>query len=197
MDLMDLVMRMLPYWFLGIFMIYATIQSGNKDLLRFEKGPFLKFCKFMVVITIYRLVVFHFLKDSDFLASQLHSITQVPWQSALTVFWEDMSFAVPLVLLKRFLDSDKHKLVFVNPEEPPSFRKQRLKNLAYYASMAIMMLSFGSGHIYQGWYAAALLSMYVPFSVSRGQKYGFGTVIACHMLYDLSTILSIKWFLGL
>lgn len=180
MDMGDLALRMLPFWFLGFFMIYATIKSGNKDLLRFEWKPFGKWCLFILGLTAYRMIIFRFFSDQELIRSQTHAVLQIPWPAALTVFWEDMSFVVPLVLLGRCLPSDKKWAKLVNG-----------------LAQIFMMISFGSGHIYQGTFAACLLSLYVPFSLSRGQKVGFGTVILCHMLYDLSTMLAVRFALGL
>jgi hypothetical protein len=64
------------------------------------------------------------------------------------------------------------------------------------AAIATVMVSFGLGHVYQGWAAAAMLSFYIPFTFKKGQEVGFGTVMLCHTLYDLATILVMKAFLG-
>ena len=199
MDTMDLIMRMLPFWFLGLFMIYATVKSGNKNLLRFESKPFMKWVKLVCIMSIYRAVVFYFFRNHPWVHSQVQAVAFLPWQASLTVFWEDMSFAVPLVLLKQLLDGDTHKLV-LNDGAPTGFFSNlwhgKIKKLVYPAALVVMMASFASGHIYQGWYAALLLSLYVPISRAKGLEFGFGTIIACHMLYDLSTILAIKLVAG-
>lgn len=177
--MVDFIMRMLPYWFLGLFMIYGTIKSGNKDLLKFDGKAFRKWAAFIFFLTIYRILIFHFCKDYDLIKSQTSAIADVPWQASLMVFWEDMSFVVPLVLMSRMMEGHRFSK-FIN-----------------YAALAFMMASFMSGHIYQGLPAAAAISLYIPVSLSRGQKIGFTTVILCHMLYDFSTIMAIKMALSI
>lgn len=188
---------MLPFWLLGIIMIYLTIKSGHRELLRFEKRPIFKFSLFMLLLTAYRLIFFYYLGDTPMIKDQVQAVLHIPWWGVLGVFWEDMSFAVPLVMLKKLLSSNAEKLSLVQPEgfvpEPKSNWRPKL---VYALAMGLMMASFGSGHVYQGLLPACLLSLYIPFSVSRGQMYGFGTVILCHILYDLVTVLTLQWFFG-
>lgn len=178
MTMSELALRMIPFWFFGLFMVYSTIYSGNKDLLRFESKPFAKWLVFIFFLSLYRMCIFHFFSDHELIRAQTQAVTQIPWQAAFTVFWEDMSFVVPLVLLSRMLP------------------KKRWAEAVKVIALIFMMVSFGSGHIYQGWFSALLLSFYVPVSLGRGQKVGFGTIILCHMAYYLSTMLAIRWAIG-
>ena len=179
MDFAEVAVRMWPLWLLGLFMVFAAWKTDNKDLIRIEKKPLMKFAKFLVFLTIYRLIVFHFLAHYPMVENASAAVQSIPWQMTFLVFWEDMSFALPLVFLKKLIGSKK----WLQP--------------IYWLGMATMMLSFGSGHIYQGLLPALALSLYVPFSVSRGKMYGFGTVVLCHMPYDMSTILAVRLALGL
>lgn len=55
--------------------------------------------------------------------------------------------------------------------------------------VVLSSLIFGAGHLYQGYFVAALLSLYPYFvSYKYGKKYGYGTVMLCHITYDLSIV---------
>ena len=66
----------------------------------------------------------------------------------------------------------------------------------YLMLMAAMSLTFGSLHAYEGLQAMIVLSMYIPFTIRLGKKYGFGTVMICHIVYDLVTFFTFKTIAG-
>ena len=175
----EMALTMYPYWIMGIVMIFAVWQSSHKDLLRIEPKALAKWVLFLVGITIYRIIVFKLLSGNDKLHEMTSGAAIIPWQSTLMVFWEDACHTLPLVILARNLGLDK-------------WWKKGLIG----AAIGMVMISFGLGHVYQGYAAAAMLSFYIPFSYKKGQQVGFGTVMLCHMLYDLATILTIHNFLG-
>lgn len=179
MTFTEMALRMYPFWIMGIFTLISVYFSSHRDLIRVEWKPLLKWIGFLVVITIYRIVVFKLLAGNPKLHQMTSAANFIPWQSTLMVFWEDACHTLPLVIISRALGQDKW-----------------WKKLLLWAMMAAVALSFGLGHVYQGYIAAFLLSFYIPFTFKRGQKIGFGTVMLCHILYDLSTILTIKFFLG-
>lgn len=177
MDLKSMAMTMYPYWLLGAFMIWATVKSGHKEMVRVDKEAVKRWTKFLLIITVYRIFMFKFFFNSH-LKEMAHAITQIPWPLTLTVFWEDACHGLPLLLIRNFLGTKWWSWPV---------------NLLL---MGTVMLEFGLGHVYQGVFSAALLSFYIPVSINLGKKYGFGTVMIGHTLYDLSTILSLKFLLG-
>lgn len=179
MTFAEIAIKMFPYWILGLFMIFATYNSKYRDLLRIEYKPLLKWCGFLVLVTIYRIAVFKIFEGREELKDLTSGAMTIPWQAALTVFWEDMCHGLPLAVLALYLGQDKI-----------------WKKVVVYAAIAITMFSFGLGHVYQGYMAAILLSFYIPYTYSKGQQVGFGTVMICHSLYDLVTILTLQAFLG-
>lgn len=179
MTFQEMALRMFPYWIMGIFMLFVTYQSKHRDLLRFEWKPAMKFMGFLGILTAYRAIMFHFFSDNATLQDMTSGAMIIPWQATLTVFWEDACHSLPLVILARALGNDKW-----------------WKKGLIWAAIAMVMVSFGLGHIYQGYIAAALLSFYIPFTFKKGQEVGFGTVMVCHTLYDLVTILTLQFFLG-
>lgn len=179
MTFQEIAMRMFPYWMMGLFMLYAVYQSSHRDLLRVEWKPLAKWIMFLGAITIYRVTIFKIFQDQQQLQDMTSGAMMIPWQATLTVFWEDACHTLPLVILSRWLGDDKW-----------------WKKGIMWAAIAGVMVSFGLGHVYQGWIAAAFLSFYIPFTYKKGQEVGFGTVMLAHTLYDLVTILTIKSFWG-
>lgn len=179
MTFQEVAMRMFPYWMMGLFMLYATYQSSHRKLLKVDFKAVGKWCLFLLGLTAYRIAVFKIFQGNQTLHDQTAGAMIIPWQATLTVFWEDACHGLPLAILSRTLGKDK-------------WWKKGLLG----AAIAMVMVSFGLGHVYQGWIAAAALSFYIPFSLKKGQEVGFGTVMLCHTLYDLATILVMKAFLG-
>lgn len=179
MTFTEMALRMYPFWIMGLLMIYATYHSKFRDLLRVEWKPVLKWCAFLGFVTIYRIVVFKLFAGSEYLQNLTSGAMTIPWQATLTVFWEDMCHGLPLAVFSLALGKD-------------SLWKKVLTWLA----VIVVMVSFGLGHTYQGYFAAAFLSLYVPYTFKKGQEVGFGTVMICHTLYDLVTVLTLQNFLG-
>lgn len=172
-------MRMFPYWVLGLIMLYTVWQSKHRDLLRVDYKSVAKWIMFLGAITLYRIAVFKIFQGNEKLHEMTSGAMMIPWQATLTVFWEDMVHTVPIAIFARWLGNDK-----------------KWKKFVVGAAITLVMFSFGLGHVYQGAIAAAFLSLYIPFTYKKGQEIGFGTIMICHTLYDLVTILTIKSFLG-
>jgi hypothetical protein len=173
-----MALAMYPYWLLGAGVLIATAVAGYKDVIRVEKPALISFLKFIGVLTLYRVILFTLFPHFGPFADSAKNVLTIPWPLTLTVFWEDACHGLPLYLLRKLIGTKKwtwpiHGLL-----------------------TAIVMLEFGLGHVYQGVGAAALLSLYIPYSIKLGEKFGFGTVMICHTLFDLSTILTLKFLLG-
>ncbi len=173
-----MALQMYPYWILGAGVLAATCLAGLKNVIRVEKPALIDFAKFIGVITLYRIVLFTLFPHFGPFASSAQNVAIIPWPLTLTVFWEDACHGLPLFLLGQAIGNRKWLKPF------------------YYLAMAMVMFEFGLGHLYQGVPAAMMLSLYIPYSIKLGRKFGFGTVMICHTLFDLSTILTIKFLLG-
>lgn len=178
MDFKSIATSMYPHWILGALMIFATINAGYKDFVRIDKNAIKRWIKFLLILTAYRILAFKLWPGNHF-RDAANNIIQIPWALTLTVFWEDSSHGLPLLLIRHLIGTKRwtwpiHALL-----------------------TAILMLEFGLGHTYQGIFSAILLSLYVPYSVMLGKKYGFGTVMIGHTLFDLTTILSLKFLMSI
>lgn len=172
MDFKTIAQHMYPFWILGILIIGMVIAAGQKHLVRIEKKSIKKWAFFLLYITAWRIFLskaLHFNGIGD-----LKSMAMLPLPMTLTVFWEDACHGLPLLILKKLIG-----------------KRKWLKPLYWFLLVAVM-IEFGSGHVYQGLLPAFLLSFYVPYSIKMGNKYGFGTVMLCHMSYDMVTLLLVQ-----
>lgn len=167
---------MWPNWLLGAFMLWSVAKTRSKDLIRVDKKALKNWLNFLVNISMIRILlatIFH-----HKFAEMTKDVVSIPWPLTLTVFWEDACHGLPLVLIQRFLGTSKwtwpiHAILTL-----------------------LVMFEFGLGHVYQGVPAAIMLSFYIPVSMHLGKKYGFGTVMVGHTLYDLFTVLTLKILTG-
>lgn len=164
---------------MGLWMMYLIWNSDHKDLLRITKEGLIKFAKFFAVVTAARVFYLSVIAPDALLEQIRSSSDMVPWQTMFGVYWEDMCHAVPLVILGRMMAD-----------------KKWFKHI-YTAIILAMSITFGSLHSYEGLQAMIVLAFYIPFTMRLGQKYGFGTVMLCHTVYDLVTFFTFKTIAGL
>ena len=166
---------------MGIVVFILVLRSSYSNLLRVEKKPILSWLVTLTVVTALRIAAFWiFLKSGESTAGlkeKLSEVGTIPWPAILGVFWEDFCHSMPLVILESMFSSKW-------------FMPLRI------LALVTVMIAFGMGHVYEGVGSAVLIAFYIPLSMKMGKKYGFGTVVICHMLYDLCTILTVKWMLG-
>jgi len=178
MDLKTIAENMYPFWILGVMVMGAVIAAGRKNLLRVETKPVINWSIFLVLLTVWRIMVAKFASYHGMQGTEETFV--IPWAASFTVFWEDACHGLPVLLLRQLIGVHRWWAKILN-----------------FAMLLITMLSFGMGHLYQGVLPALILCFYVPYSIRCGKKYGFGTVMACHMLYDLVTLLFIQYFSGM
>ena len=177
MTFTDFASRMAPYWGLGALMGWAVWKSDYKDLLTFNLKSFTKFFLFMMLVTVYRFYMIRMLVQHG-MGESLEVVKSLPVGATLFVGWEDLAHTAPLVLMRRMLGTKWFTLPI------------------HFLATALVMISFASGHLYEGGVAAAFISLYILFGIHFGQKKGFGTLIAGHMTYNFLTIMTIRMALG-
>jgi hypothetical protein len=174
MNFTQFALHMYPYWIVGILIICLVLASNFKDLVRIDKTALKKWVLFLVIMTSIRFLLFKLLVPHS-VSSLLKGPASIPPLVGLTVFWEDAVHGLPLLILR--------KLIGVKKWTKP----------LHAILLGLVMFEFGLGHVYQGGIAAAFLSLYVPYSIKLAKKYGFGTVGIGHMLYDIFTIMLLKF----
>jgi len=149
--------------------------SNTRDVIRIEWTRIGAFLGFLAVVTCCRIALLDYIAYNDPNFSPLSNsvILGVPVHQFITVFWEDVMFGLPIYFI---------------------MEKVRWNGLVKFALILLISLTFGYGHAYQGAFAIAITSLY-PFLVSYryGKKYGFGTVMLCHIIYDFSIFYFIKF----
>lgn len=175
MDISNFIM--LPYWIMGFLFTVLVYNSRFKKFLRVNFETVIKWIFILIIVTIYRIIVFKYFSDG-YINNQTDPLP-FPWISVLFVFWEDACYTLPIAIFENYLGRDK-----------------LWKRILIYFIILMSMISFGSGHLYQGNLSAFILSFYIPFTLDKGKKNGFGTMMICHTLYDIVTLFTIKSFWG-
>lgn len=142
--------------------------TKERAIMRIEFEKVAAFCAFMVMYVIFNVLQYDFLVDMGFINTINIAADPMPKWTAGLVFWEDMFFAVPIYFMMKHM------------------KRKWLRNIF----IVVLSVLFGLGHAYEGPTAMALLSL-CPFFVTYhfGKKYGFGTTMCCHIIYDFVVIM--------
>lgn len=163
----------IAHLFLPVLAMLAMIKinfSKEKEIMRIDFGALAKFTAFIIMLTIFRVLK----TDMDLDLGWTHSIPSLPpeidahrWTLGL-VFWEDMFFAVPMYYLQKYMT------------------KKTWLRRSIIVGLSVL---FGLGHTYEGGYQTAVIMSFMPYFVTLryGKKYGFGTTMCAHVLYDFAT----------
>lgn len=180
MNFTEMALHMYPYWIMGAVLVFCTIQAGFKDVIRIQPKAVATFLLAMVWITVVRVIIFKFFPQiQDFLPGDAKTlVNEIPLGGTGFVFWEDMSHTMPLLILFRYLNDSK------------------IANFIKAFLTLLVMFAFGMGHTYQGYLAAFAISFYIPYTLKLGEKFGLGTVMVCHTLFDAITLLTLRMLLG-
>lgn len=168
MSALDMALRMWPMWALGFMMILIAVTTGNKDLLKVDRKSVFSWVKILAIISAMRAVIFYF--SWDYSKEMFKAVSWLPLETTTMVWWEDAAHTLPLLLLFRLIGTSK--------------RVWPIHALAF----TLVWASFLMGHVYQGWFAAILISAYIPYTLNLSKEKGLGTIMICHVLYDLATI---------
>lgn len=154
--------------------IFGLVAWKDPKVLRFDFKAVQNFITLLILLTMVRLALASFGHDifNIDITSVNKGFSQIPFWRLITVFWEDAFFAIPIYYMK-----DKWKW----------------KEYIWLPIVTISSIYFGLGHMYQFDLAffAALIMPYMIF-YTYGKKYGFGTSMTCHILFDMFTILTFK-----
>jgi len=151
---------------IGMLMV-AAFRIFDKKTVRVEWQAIGGFLGFMAVVTFLRISMYDYvhMADPDFIPKMHGALLEMPKIMFSLVWWEDGFYVLPIVLAFRYLP----------------------KKIAI--AFAIFMSAwFGTGHLYQGISGVFITSLY-PYLVAYrfGKKYGYGTVMVGHVLYDYIT----------
>lgn len=86
------------------------------------------------------------------------------------VFWEDLVHVLPALIMT----------------------KLKIPNFFVYAFLFLSSVAFATGHLYLSPIWALITTIYPAISFHYGKKHGLGTVIICHILYDIVTVFTMS-----
>jgi len=152
--------------------IFAFIYKKDKQILRIQKKEAIKVIGVAAFIFVLRCVLAsHAPADID--NELIWILKNMPIWPLFFVFWEDLVFTAPILYLER-----------------KGYNKTKI------ALTIVAVLIFGSLHLYQGWFGFVFSSVYLYFiSIGAGRKYGLGTIMIFHVLFDLSALMAVRLFL--
>lgn len=159
---------MAPFWIVGALIIY-TSRKMDASLTRISWGPVFRFIRFMAYVTAFRLLIGPVVNTPKLPFEEL-----TRYVSLLGVFWEDAVHVLPAMIMARIGLPSIFSFVFL-----------------FFSSIA-----FATGHIYISPEWALITAIYPTISYHYGKKHGLGTVMICHILYDIITVLTVALMLG-
>jgi hypothetical protein len=156
------------------FVILILVFVFDRNTLRIEFDKVAKFLGFMACVVVFQLAIGSFngkvnIPDHAWMPT---------WRLGL-VFWEDMTYAVSLYYLAKFLKLEEGN---------------KLKKALWVIAAIAVSIDFGLGHIYQGLTAVFITALYPVFiSLKYGRVVGWGTVCLCHIIYDFIVTAVIRY----
>lgn len=156
------------FWIIAAFVL-LLVKKHDSEAIRFTLKPYLKFLGWVGLVTVFR---FFILKMSGVSPDDVYfpfEIEKIPPLKFFMVWWEDVMFVLPFVLLSRNNVSKKIQIPL----------------------MALASALFAAGHLYQGGLWALITLLYVPIMTHFAKKHGLRTTAACHVTYDVLTYLTI------
>lgn len=153
---------------IAIAVLIGLQFTKEAEITRIDWTKISQFMAFMVMVTLFRTFAVDFMMQvgwMKYLPTVPYEIASAKWTLGL-VFWEDVFFGMSLYFIAKHVKNKWTRRTLI----------------------LLIVAAFASGHGYQGW-TGILFSALYPWYVSKyyGEKYGFGTVMMCHIIYDSFT----------
>lgn len=154
--------------FFAVLIIALTYKFYDKEIVRIEWKSLGGFIAFLVLD--YCIAYLGLLSGS--VIDHINVPPQIDYHSLIWVWWEDAVFVLPFFYFRNWLTK-----------------------YYYIALWVLFSLVFGYFHLYQGYIAMGVASLY-PFLISYryGKKFGMGTVMVAHIIFDFSQLLFAKLY---
>lgn len=155
------------YYMIAGFAIVGLFALFDKHTVRIDWQALGGFIAFMSVATFIRIAMYDYMHmaDPSFIPRMHGELLYMPKILFSLVWWEDGFYVLPMFLAFKYLP----------------------KKYAITVAIALSV-HFGMGHLYQGIEGVLVTACY-PYWVGYryGTKFGFGTVMVGHVLYDFIT----------
>ena len=163
-------MALMPFGFLIILLVYWK----DREVLRIDFKAIQTFVTLMILLTFFRFAAASFFNDlfNIHVSDINQGFSRIPFWRLALVFWEDAFFAIPIYYMKD---------------------KWQWSRYLWMPIVAALSITFGIGHMYQ-FEIAYFATLLIPYLLwyRYGKKFGFGTVMICHILFDMFTLLAFK-----
>lgn len=138
-------------------LVLAAVYVFDRERLQFDVKAIAEFTKLLLIGCALSIVL-------NYSLGRIPTLPPVGFGSLLLVWWEDVLFSLLSIY----------------------YAEKFLPKWAFVPVAITSSVIFGLAHLYQGYLAATLLSVYPYFiSYKYGKKHGFGTIMVCHVIYDL------------
>jgi hypothetical protein len=162
------------YILIGIILIILTFFTSYRTILRVDLKAILKWIIFLVVVFLIRLVLYKLSIGLSIFAI----FRSLPLSITPFVFWEDAVFGLPLLLFRNHI-KDTNKIC----------------HYIFYILLGLFSFIFAAAHIYQSLWTFGVMLFYIYVTNDYARRYGYGTIMICHVLFDFITILTFQYFL--
>lgn len=160
------------YTIAALFIIFASMEFPG--ICSVKPKSVLRFLGVMAYVTVFRIIM-HKLSGLPHIPDDPNSpMNTINLLTTLGVYWEDAIFTLPALMAYRRGESKLFKGLL----------------------LGLSAFVFASGHIDYGLPWAAATFFYIPFiSYKYGKTNGLGTVMICHILYDVITLATVRYLL--
>lgn len=191
------------YFLIALFFM-MVVRFTDKEAMRVDLGSVAKFLAFMALATCARISGYDIMTQTGAPLPGMHPelIEMGVWRFML-VFWEDAFYVLPLYLIYKVEKGYYFNIKYwgqsvkqIGSRFKIPWLAKKVKTIHFQpillAAALVLSINFALGHMYQGW-GGVVVTFFYPFFISfrYGKKVGFGTVMACHILYDFITFYTV------
>lgn len=154
------MIEMIPIY-LFCLLYFVYAYTRHKDLVAVNTKAVFNFIGIMLFISALRVIGMYLDGSAPQYGGSIIGLTMV--------WWEDVFFTLPLLIAY----------------------KQNVSKYILIPATILSSIAFAVGHLYISVPWALFLLIYIYFiSFKYRLKYGLGTVMICHVVYDLMTVMS-------
>lgn len=153
--------------------IFLAVLCFDRKILKIDLNAIQSFLTLMTLLTFLRLALASIAIEFDIYPQDINKgLAHIPYWRLALVFWEDAFFAIPIYYMKDRWNWSKY---------------------IWLPIVAALSVAFGLGHMYQGEWAF-FATLVIPYAIfyRYGKRFGFGTTMICHILFDMITITTFK-----
>jgi len=168
---------------IAAFLFFALAYIKFPDLVKVNRHFVILVGTVLTIVNFTKTAIAAFVMPKYFpdgWAKVIDVFHMIPPNHLLAAWWEDCFYVLPFLILSLSLNKMNE-----------SKRKKMAKAL-FYSVFALFIAHFTMGHLYQGWVGLTVF-VYPIISFKVGKKYGLGSMMMLHVLFDFTMYMSF-WF---